>query len=62
MELAAAYRRLTDAAEGKPMLRAEVQLVASQVRGHLSEARRMCKEIETLGLGTGPLSEQEIQP
>ena len=59
MELAAAYRKLTAAADGTPMLRAEVQLVATQVRGHLSEARRMCKEIETLGLGASPLPEQE---
>lgn len=55
MELASAYRKLAAASDGTPMLRAEVQLVATQVRGHLSEARRMCSEIEKLGLGTGPL-------
>lgn len=59
MELSAAYRKLAAASDGTAMLRAEVQFVATQVRGHLSEARRMCKEVETLGMGTGPLSQEE---
>lgn len=58
-ELASAYRKLAAASDGTPMLRAEVQLVATQVRGHLSEARRMISEVEKLGLpGTGPLGDE----
>jgi len=56
MELAAAYFKLRDAYEGTPMLRAEVQLVAAQTRGHISEARRLL--VEAQKLGTGPLKEQ----
>jgi hypothetical protein len=55
MELAAAYFKLRDAYEGTPMLRAEVQLVAAQTRGHISEARRLL--VEAQKLGTGPLKE-----